>query len=274
MVKIFAKRLDIASVYSYLYSTKDFIMETKKSHKANLEKHTKIFRLLGLALSLFIIYQGIEWRTYYKIKNLENVKITDVLEEEIPITQQKIEKVKPPPPPPPPAPEVIEVVADENEIEETVLESTETDEGEEIDVEVVKKVNEDEIEEVVEEEEVEEDVPFALIENVPVFPGCTGTNAQLKKCMSDKIVKHVSKNFDVDLAQELGLPPGKKRILVQFKIDKKGNVTDIKARAPHPRLQKEAIRIIKLLPKMKPGKQRNKPVIVRYNLPILFKIEV
>jgi len=248
-------------------------METKKSHKANLENYTKIFRLLGLVISLFIIYQGIEWKTYYKIKNFENIKTTNELEDEIPITQQKIEEFKPPPPPPPPAPEQIIVVNNEKEIEETILKSTETDESEEIEVEVIKQINEEEIEEVVEEEEIEEDVPFAIIENVPVFPGCTGTNTQLKKCMSDKIIKHVSKNFNIGLAQDLSLPPGKKRILVQFKIDKNGNVIDIKSRAPHPRLQKEAIRIIKLLPKMKPGKQRNKPVNVRYNLPILFKIE-
>ncbi len=244
-------------------------MEIKKSPKANLENYTKILMLLGLAFSLFVAYQGIEWTTVYKVEKLGDVAATDELEEEIPITQQKIEEVKPPPPPPPPAPEVIEVVEDEKEIEETVLESTETDETEEVDVEV----KEDEIEEVEEEEEVVEDVPFSVIENVPVYPGCKGNNTQLKKCMQEKITKHVNRKFNVDLAQDLSLTPGKKRISVQFKIDKNGNITDIRARAPHPRLQKEAIRIIKLLPKMKPGRQRNKPVNVRYNLPILFNVE-
>ena len=56
---------------------------------------------------------------------------------------------------------------------------------------------------------------------------------------------------------------GKKRIIMLFKIDKVGNIVDIKAKAPHPRLQKEAIRIIKLLPKMKPGRQRGKAEIYR-----------
>jgi protein TonB len=74
------------------------------------------------------------------------------------------------------------------------------------------------------------------------------------------------------LAQDLGLTEGMKRISVQFIIDKNGMVTNIKARAPHPRLQKEAIRIIKLLPKMSPGRQRNKAVNVRYNLPIGFRV--
>lgn len=244
-------------------------MEVKKSPKANLENYTKIFMLLGLVFSLFVIYQGIEYKTVYKVDGLADRAAQDELEEEIPITQQEIKEVKPPPPPPPPAPEVIEVVEDDKEIEETVLESTETEEEEEVETEV----KEEEIVEVEEEEEVVEDVPFSVIENVPVYPGCKGTNAQLKKCMSDKITKLVGRKFNVDLAQDLGLSAGKKRISVQFKIDKNGNISDIRARAPHPRLQKEAIRIIKLLPKMKPGKQRNKPVNVRYNLPIVFNVE-
>ncbi len=242
-------------------------MEIKKSPKANLENYTKIFMLLGLVFSLFVIYQGIEYKTVYKVENLGDIDALDELEEEIPITQQEIKEVKPPPPPPPPAPEVIEVVEDDKEIEETVLESTETDEEEEVDIEV------EEIEEVVEEEVVDEEVSFLVIENVPVFPGCKGNNAKLKKCMSEKITKHVNRKFNVDLAQDLGLSAGRKRISVQFKIDKSGNITNVQARAPHPRLQKEAIRIIKLLPKMKPGRQRNKAVTVRYNLPIVFNVE-
>jgi hypothetical protein len=118
-----------------------------------------------------------------------------------------------------------------------------------------------------------EDVPFSVIDEVPVYPGCSGTNEDLKKCMSKKITQHVSKNFNINLAQKLGLSAGKKRISVQFKIDKDGNTANIKVRAPHPKLQEEAKRIIKLLPKMQPGKQDGKAVNVRYNLPIVFNVE-
>ena len=58
-----------------------------------------------------------------------------------------------------------------------------------------------------------------------------------------------------------------------FKIDKRGNVTSVRARAPHPRLEKEAVRVIKLLPKFEPGKQRGKAVIVPYSLPIIFQVQ-
>ena len=166
-----------------------------------------------------------------------------------------------PPPPPPPAPEVIEIVEDEEEVEETIIESTESDEDLEI--------------EDLEIEEVEEDVevPFAVIENVPVFPGCErGNNEKKRKCMSEKISKFVQRKFNTDLAGDLGLT-GRQRISVIFKIDKGGNVTGVRARAPHPRLEKEAQRVINLLPKMQPGKQKGKAVIVPYSLPIIFQVQ-
>ena len=119
---------------------------------------------------------------------------------------------------------------------------------------------------------ISEDVPFSVIDEVPVYPGCETANNK-KKCMSDKITKYVAKEFNVDLAQDLGLSAGKKRISVQFKIDNHGNVSDVRARAPHPKLQEEAIRVLKGLPKMKPGKQNGRAVNVRYNLPIVFKVE-
>ena len=57
------------------------------------------------------------------------------------------------------------------------------------------------------------------------------------------------------------------------KIDKKGNVTGVRSRAPHPRLEKEAARVINMLPKMKPGRQRGKAVVVPYSLPITFQVQ-
>ena len=126
--------------------------------------------------------------------------------------------------------------------------------------------------EVVEEEDIEEDVPFLVIEDAPVFPGCTGNKEELKKCFTQKIKKFFVKEFNGDLAKELGLSIGKKRIIVMFKIDKTGKVVGVRSRAPHPRLEKEAARVVNLLPKMKPGKQRGKPVKVQYNVPISFRL--
>ena len=239
-------------------------MEIKKNPKSNLENYSKLFTQLGLVLALFITYIAIEQKTYDRnFGELADVVMNGDLEEEIPIT----ERIEPeiPKTPPPPTPEKIEVVEDEKEVEETIIESTETDETEAVEVE--------EIEEIEEAEEVIEDVPFTIIEDVPVFPGCKGSKAELKKCFNKKMQKHFGKKFDSDLPNELGLSPGRKRLIMLFKIDRQGNIVDIRAKAPHPRLQKEAIRIIKLLPKMKPGRQRGKAVGVKYTLPMRIDVE-
>jgi len=238
-------------------------MEPKKNPKADISRNGSIYFAIGLALMVFFSYMVVNWKVYEK-SDIENDKVSmneEDLEEMIIINPPK---PPPPPPPPPAAPEVIEIVEDEVEIEETVIESTETDQEEEIEIEDI------EIEEV---EEVEE-VPFSLVEDVPVFPGCENkkNNEARKKCMSEKITKIVVRRFNTDLAGDLGLS-GRQRISVIFKVDKTGNITDVMARAPHPRLAKEAKRVVGLIPKMKPGKQRGNPVVVQYSLPIIFKVE-
>ena len=236
-------------------------MESKKNPKADVSRNGSIYFAVGLALMLFLTYSSLNYKTYDKSDiDIGKLNLDDELDEEIPIIEQIIPP--PPPPPPPAAPEVIEVVEDEEEVEETVIESTETDQEEEIEVEEI------EVEEVYEDVEV----PFAVIENVPEYPGCErGTNAEKRKCMSDKIAKFVQRKFNTDLAGDLGLS-GRQRISVIFKIDKNGNVTGVRSRAPHPRLEKEAARVINMLPKMKPGRQRGKAVTVPYSLPITLSL--
>lgn len=120
-----------------------------------------------------------------------------------------------------------------------------------------------------------EEVPFAVIENVPVYKGCDKNmkNSALRKCMNSKISDLVAKNFNSSLAYTLGLPVGKVRISVTFKINQEGNIIDIKANASHPYLEKEAIRVVKLISKMKPGMVRGKAVTVPYSLPIMFQVD-
>ena len=200
-----------------------------------------------------------EWKKYDKANNYDiSMNVEDQLDEEVPMTEQ----IKTPPPPPPPAaPEVIEVVEDEEEVEETVIESTETSQEEEV----------IEIEEV-EVEEVEEDisVPFAVIEDVPVFPGCE--NAKDKKaCFQEMMQNHIRKNFRYpEIAQEMGVQG---RVSVIFVIQKDGSIGNIRMRGPDKNLEAEARRIIEKLPKMTPGKQRGRPVKVPFSIPITFKLQ-
>ncbi|MGA1150750.1 MAG: energy transducer TonB, partial [Flavobacteriaceae bacterium] len=156
----------------------------------------------------------------------------------------------------------IEVVEDEEEVEETVIESTETNEDEIIEVEEV------EIEEV--EEDI--DVPFAVIEDVPIFPGCEKVSKDKRRdCFQEKMNNHIRKNFRYpEIAQEMGIQG---RVYVNFIIDKDGTITNIRMRGPDQNLEKEAQRIISVLPSMTPGKQRGRPVRVPFSIPITFRLQ-
>ena len=208
-----------------------------------------------------ISWKAIEWRTYEKVYAYEALNVEDEDDEEIPITEQ-LKTPPPPPPPPPPAPEVIEVVEDEEEVEETVIESTETNEDEIIEVEEVE----------IEEEFDDVDVPFAVIEDVPIFPGCEKVaKSERRKCFQEQMNKHIRKNFRYpEIAQEMGIQG---RVYVNFIISKDGSISNIRMRGPDKNLEKEAQRIISKLPNMTPGKQRGRAVRVPFSIPITFRLQ-
>jgi len=218
-----------------------------------------LYFALGLALTMFVVWRALEWKKYDEVTNYDiSLNVEDQLDEEVPMTEQ----IKTPPPPPPPAaPEVIEVVEDEEEVEETIIESTETSQEEEV----------IEIEEV-EVEEVEEDIsiPFAVIEDVPVFPGCEGASDK-KACFQEQMQKHIRKHFRYpEIAQEMGVQG---RVNVMFVIQRDGSIGGIRMRGPDKNLEAEALRIINLLPNMTPGRQRGRPVKVPFSIPITFRLQ-
>ncbi len=115
-------------------------------------------------------------------------------------------------------------------------------------------------------------VPFAVVEHPPAYPGCENLQTYAtKKCSSEKISQFVNNHFDTKLAKDLGLS-GINKVIVQFRINQEGIIDDIRVRASHPELEKEAVRVIKLIPKMIPATQRGKPVDVMYSLPITFQV--
>ena len=92
--------------------------------------------------------------------------------------------------------------------------------------------------------------------------------------MSEKISEHIARNFNTDIANKIGLPNGLVKIFVSFKINTKGEVTNIEAKATHPELEKETVRVISLIPDLeRPGIQRGKPVVIPYALPIRFMVD-
>ena len=117
-----------------------------------------------------------------------------------------------------------------------------------------------------------DEVPFGVIDQAPVFPGCEDAEDQ-RDCFVQKITEHIADNFDVGISKNLGLAKGKKRVYVQFKIDKTGKIVDVKARGPHKDLETEAVRVVNSLPQMQPGKENGKKVGVKYTLPITLVVE-
>ena len=228
-------------------------MEPKKNPKVDLAKNSALYFAIGLCLVLFLSWKMVEYKTYEKESVDIGMLTVDDDEEEVPLTEQLKT-------PPPPAPQIIEVVEDEEDVEETVIESTETTQEE-----VIEEVE-------VLEEEVDVDVPFAIIEDVPLFPGCERIKiSERRKCFQEKLDKHVLKNFRYpEIAQEMGVQG---RVFVTFVIDRDGTITGIRTRGPDKNLEKEAARIIGKLPNMTPGKQRGRAVRVPFSYPINFRLQ-
>jgi protein TonB len=240
-------------------------MKPKKNPKADLNRDSGLFFVIGLTLVLFITWRALEYKSYDTVT--EAIIIAHMaepdLDEEVPL----IENIKlPPPVAPPVAPAVIEIVEDTEEIEESVILSTETDQDATVNEPIVA------VDDIV-VDEVEEDitVPFAVIEDVPIFPGCeNGTRDEQRACFQEKVQEHVVKNFKYpQIALEMGVQG---KVYVQFIINEEGHITNIKTRGPDQLLEKEAHRIIASLPQMTPGKQRGRPVKVPYSIPVNFKL--
>jgi protein TonB len=238
-------------------------MQVKKNPKADLNRDSGLYFVFGLAVVLFATWRALEWKTYDSTQE-EIVQLIQLeeLNEEAPVTEQ----VQTTPPPPPAAPEFIEVIEDTEDVVETVIESTEISQET-----VVADIDLDASDLDVIEAEEELVVPFAIIEDVPIFPGCEGlSKADQRTCFQEKIQEHIRENFRYpETAEELGIQG---KVFVQFAIGTDGWVTDIKMRGPDHLLEMEAKRIIASLPQMKPGRQRNQKVKVPYSIPINFKL--
>jgi len=242
-------------------------MKPKKTKKADLNNYSFSFILIGLVVVMFITLKVINMKTYASAIELdditlngENIDQTEVIKIEEPKPEVKIEKPR----------ELVQLKIEEDDknIEEDLFKDSEPEEKEEI-----------EEAENLETAEVEEgpsiEVPWTKVEQVPVFPGCEkylGDNSKLKKCMNEKVNKFISRKFNPEIAQEIGLSGTRIRIFTQFTIDENGKITNIKTRSQHKELAGEAKRVIRLFPSMKPGKQRDKTVRVTYTLPIVFNV--
>ncbi|AEW20774.1 TonB-dependent receptor [Tannerella forsythia KS16] len=230
-------------------------MEIKKSRKADLEGGKGLSILMGIVVGLAVLFVGFEWGTQEKTIQKDEGIADIIAEEEIDITRQ--EETPPPPPPPPPVEqvaEVLNVVEDDVEVENTDLLSSEDNQAEAQTQTYVPPVVK------VEEEEESSQQIFMVVEEMPEFPG---GQAALMSFIAKSIKYPV-------VAQENGIQG---RVTCSFVVNKDGSIVDAEViRGIDPSLDKEALRVINTMPKWKPGKQRGKPVRVKFTVPINFRL--
>ena len=209
--------------------------------------------LAGAIIILAVLFVGFEWSERDK-KVTTDTGIQEVLFEEeiIPITEQEQPKQAPPPPEAPKVEEVLEIMDNDTEVEESTIQASD-------DTQAAVEVKYTPVE--VEEEEVEEQQIFQVVEEMPEFPGGMG------ECM-----KFLGKNIKYPtISQENGVQG---RVIVQFVVNRDGSIVDpVVVRGVDPYLDKEALRVIATMPKWKPGKQRGKAVRVKYTVPVMFRLQ-
>ncbi|MDR0385001.1 MAG: energy transducer TonB [Prevotellaceae bacterium] len=234
-------------------------MELKKTLKADLQNKKTLFFEIGLVLSLVVVLVAFNWTSREKTGSMLIAEHQEIVEEEeqVPITEQE------PPPPPeipkiPQIPDVIDIVEDDVDI------SSEFDfsESEANDLFQDLTYVEKKQQEIKDEEEVDDVIPFAIVEVKPMFQGKE----------AGEFVKWIYSNLVYPPTATENNIQGTVRVSFTVNID--GTLSEIKSlRKVDPILEDCVIDIIKKSPKWTPGRQQNKPVKVTYQVPISFKLQ-
>lgn len=227
-------------------------MEVKKSKKASLEGTQSTNILMGIVVGLSFMFIAFEYaQRDIVIDEIDTSGDILVEEEIIEITR----RFTPPPPPPPETvqADLIDIVEDNTLEEEVEFQSTEDEQKDAVIINYGEGDGEGEF--------YADDEIFAVVEEMPSFPG--GDAA---------LMSYISKNIKYpSIATENGIQG---RVICTFVINRDGKVTNAEViRSVDPSLDKEALRVINNMPAWKPGKQRGKPVRVKYTLPIVFRLQ-
>ena len=244
-----------------------------KYREVDIFKKSGMMFNFGLVFALVITILAFSWTSYDEEVNIPD----DALEMEEDIEIEPPRTAEPPPPPPPPPPPVIEEVPEEEideEDEPVFVDQLEEPEDEALPPPVVKAAPppppppppppaKDEI--------------FLVVEDMPRFPGCENLpKAERIDCANKKLLQFIYKNIKYPpIAKENGIEG---TVVIQFVVDKTGSITEPKiVKDIAGQCGTEALRVVKLMGKMgekwTPGKQRGRPVKVRYTLPVKFRLE-
>ena len=228
-------------------------MEIKKSPKADLESKKLTFTLIGLVVTLFVVWRVFEYKSYDKQSFDDLQQTVEVIEEEmVEITKQEQPKVQPPQP----KPQVtqIEVVEDDVEVEDEIDINAEVDQDE-----VIEEYDFTPPE--IEEEEIVEAEIFKVVEEMPEFPGGAA-----------KMMEYIQKNIKYPMMARESDIQG--RVFVNFVVEPDGTITNVTVmRGIGGGCDEEALRVVQSMPNWKPGKQRGSAVRCSFTVPIIFKLQ-
>lgn len=226
-------------------------MEIKKSNRADIGKEKGTSLMIGLVISLSIMFVALEWTQKDEAFAANSYPVvTFVPEDMIPITLPE-KKTVPPPPAALAKADIIEIVKDDAEVEDDIMASIEDNQ---------EWFDPQEYDFVMVEPEPEPEEVFMVVEDQPEFPGGTAALMEFLR----KNIKYPS------ICRENNIQG---RVLVTFVVNKDGSIVEVEiAKGVNPSLDKEAVRVISQMPKWKPGYQRGKPVRVKYSVPVNFRL--
>lgn len=235
-------------------------MDVKKSPKADIQRYSYVFFLIGLIVALAACIFAFNWKTEYKLDSAITQEQGTIVEQEvIPITQQEDHRQEQQPAAPPEAPKIVSRIrlVDHN-VEVSDFNPFDTEFDENTVVEVYDYVEST----AAEEEEVEEEQIIYFAEEMPSFQG--GDLNKFRDYVQSTAVYP-------QVAQEAGIQG---RVRVSFVVEKDGRVTNVKViSGVDPLLDREAVRVVQSSPRWEPGKQRGKPARVGYNIPVVFYLK-
>lgn len=230
-------------------------MEVKKSSEADLEQYRSTWLLLGCVVALSVLFVAFEWTGRTEDPDLQALLPELVFEEELEVPVIEQPEVVPPPPPVVPSvtPEVMTVVENDVPVEDTPVEIQE-----QVDVASVNESAPMEAEENLSAEKEN----FVLVDELPEFPD--GGQAGLMRYLTQHIRYPL-------YAQHRNLQGN---VLCQFMVNEDGSISDVRVlQGVHPVLDNEAVRVLRFMPRWKPGRLRGKPVRVCYSLPVVFRLQ-
>ncbi len=238
-------------------------MEIKKSKKADLEGQKGTSMLIGYIFALGSLFAAFEWTTrdYKETEPVVYAAYAQMEEEVPPVTQPIFQSAAPPPPQEAPqVAEILDIVDNDEEIEEEEIQSTEDTNQAITGPTGPVHTSGFTTGPIATGEFSDEEEIFQVVEQMPEFPGGM-----------EELLKYLGKNLHYpSIAQENNIQG---RCIIEFVVNKDGTVVDPKViKSLDAACDKEAMRVVKSMPKWKPGLQRGKPVRVRYTLPVMFRL--